>query len=346
MTSERLEIGLGLNSAGRELRTLVDLAVQAESAGFDIVSAGDSGTETFAIMGAIAVSTTRIQMISGIAGWSRSPATMAHAASTVSNLSGGRFTLGIGPTPKMWVNGWHGLEFDPVIPRMREYLIAVRAALDATSDRPTDVDGEYFPTHGYANWDIDLPTPVPVALGVTQRRMTELAGEVCDGVMMNSIIPRQWIEEFGNGYLATGQARSGQARAGREGAPFTKEISRFVGIDDDRAHAYDLCRAQLSFYFEIPYFRSILEPFGFDEELAAGEKAILEGDRAGRIAAVSDRMVEEIGIAGTPDEVLEKLTQYEGLVDSVVLHGALTLDGDVAQRNIQRIIQTFGREAA
>ncbi|MFB2583060.1 LLM class flavin-dependent oxidoreductase [Herbiconiux sp. P15] len=340
MSMERLEIGLGLNSAGTKLRTLVDLAVQAEDAGFDIVSAGDSGTETFAIMGAIAVSTSRIQMISGIAGWSRSPATMAHAASTVANLSDGRFTLGIGPTPKMWVNGWHGLEFDPVIPRMREYLIAVRAALDATSEQPTDVDGEYFPTHGYANWDIELPSPVPIALGVTQRRMTELAGEVCDGVMMNSIIPMQWIEQFGNGYLS-----AGQARAGREGTPFTREISRFVGVDEDRAHAYDLCRAQLSFYFEIPYFRSILEPFGFDEELAAGEKAILDGDRAARIAAVSDRMVEEIGIAGTPAEVVEKLARYERLVDSVVLHGALTLDGDVAQRNIQRIIQTFGRSA-
>ncbi|MDF2442297.1 MAG: hypothetical protein JWR01_500, partial [Subtercola sp.] len=266
MNGEPMKLGLGLGRAGRNFKTVVDLAVEAEDAGFDLVSSGDSGSETFALMGALAVSTKRVRLMSSIAGWTRSPATMAHAASTVSNLSDGRFSLGIGPTPKIWVNGWHGMPFDPVIPRMREYLLATRACLDASSDAPTDLDGEYYPTHGYANWDVDLDERVPIMLGVTQRRMTELAGEVCDGVMMNSIIPIDWIDQQGAQYLATGRARGG-----RTGDGFTKEISRFVGIHDDRETAFDICRAQISFYFEIPYFRTLLEPFGFDEELDRGE---------------------------------------------------------------------------
>jgi alkanesulfonate monooxygenase SsuD/methylene tetrahydromethanopterin reductase-like flavin-dependent oxidoreductase (luciferase family) len=341
MNGERLQLGLGLGRAGKNFTDVVDLAVEAENAGFDVVSAGDSGSETFALMGAVAVKTSTIKMVSSIAGWSRSPATMAHAAATVHNLSAGRFTLGIGPTPKIWVNGWHGMEFDPVIPRMREYLLAVRACLDSSSENPTDLDGTYYPTHGFANWDIELPTPLNVVLGVTQRRMTELAGEVCDGVMINSIHPIDWITQSGDQYLATGRERGGKTDE-----PFLREISRFVGIHEDREEAFNLCRAQLSFYFEIPYFRTLLEPFGFDEELAAGEKAIADGDNKARIAAVSDRMVEEIGIAGTPDEVVEKLARYEDLVDWLVLYGGLNLDGHLAQGNIRRIIDVFKREPA
>jgi len=333
-----MRIGLSLGSVGGSFRTMIDLAVEAERTGFDMVTAGDSGSETFALMGALAVKTERVQLISSIAGWTRTPATMAHAAATVANLSNGRFSLGIGPTPKKWVTDWHGLQFDPVIPRMREYLRAVRAGLEASAAAPTDVDGEYFPTHGYANWDIELAQPVPLVLGVSQRHMTELSGELCDGVMLNSIHPIEWIEKNAATYLATGRARGPLA-----GQPVDRGIARFVGIHEDRATAYDLCRAQLSFYFAIPYFRTLIEPFGFDAELAAGEKALADGDKAAMIAAVSDRMVDEIALAGSPDEVLEKLGRYDGLVDWVSFGGGFNLDPDAANTNYRRIIEVFGR---
>ncbi|PXA72101.1 LLM class flavin-dependent oxidoreductase [Cryobacterium arcticum] len=333
-----LKIGLSLGSVGGDFRTMIDLARQAEEHGFDLVTGGDSGSESFALMGALAVSTERVQLITSIAGWTRTPATMAHAAATVANLSGGRFSLGIGPTPKAWVTGWHGLEFDPVIPRMREYLTAVRACLDASADAPTDVDGEFFPSHGFANWDIELAEPVPLVLGVSQRHMTELSGELCDGVMLNSIHPIEWIEKNATDYLAAGRARGPLA-----GQPIDRGIGRFVGIHEDRATAYDLCRAQLAFYFAIPYFRTLIEPFGFEAELAAGEKALREGDKAAQIAAVSDRMVDEIALAGSPDEVLEKLGRYEGLVDWVSFGGGFNLDPDAANANYRRLIEVFGR---
>ena len=333
-----LRIGLSLGSVGGDFNTMIDLAIQAENNGFDMVTAGDSGSESFALMGALAVKTERVQLITSIAGWSRTPATMAHAAATVANLSGGRFSLGIGPTPKAWVTGWHGLEFDPVIPRMREYLRAVRACLEASADSPTNVDGEYFPTHGYANWDIELAEPVPLVLGVSQRHMTELSGELCDGVMLNSIHPIEWNENNATAYLAAGRARGPLA-----GRSIDRGIARFVGIHEDRATAYDLCRAQLAFYFAIPYFRTLIEPFGFEAELAAGEKALREGDKAAQIAAVSDRMVDEIALAGSPDEVIEKLGRYQGLEDWVSFGGGFNLDPDAANANYRRLIEVFGR---
>jgi alkanesulfonate monooxygenase SsuD/methylene tetrahydromethanopterin reductase-like flavin-dependent oxidoreductase (luciferase family) len=339
MASERLRLGLGLGRAGNSFSTILDIAAEAESAGFDLLATGDNGTETFALMGALAARTESIGLVSSIAGWTRSPATMAHAAATVQNLSNGRFTLGIGPTPKIWVNGWHGMDFDPVIPRMREYITAVRAALDSSSAEPTELDGTFYSTHGYANWDVHVPKPVPIMLGATQRRMTELSGEVADGVMLNSIHPIDWIEQNATSYV-----EAGRIRGGREGTPFERGIGRFVGISDDREVAYDLARAQLSFYFEIPYFRALLEPMGYGEELDAGEKAIRDGDRTARVKAVSDRMVDDICIAGTRDEVREKLARYEGLVDWLVVEGGMNLDETSALANVHELTETFRRE--
>jgi 5,10-methylenetetrahydromethanopterin reductase len=333
-----LGLGISLGRASARFTDQLELARRAEAAGFDIVTAGDNGVETFAIMGALAAVTERVTLVSSIAGWSRTPATMAHSAATVQNLSDGRFVLGIGATPKAWVEGWHGMEFSPVIPRMREYVVALQACLRATPAAPTAVDGEYYPTHGYAGWDIAMDAVPPVLLGVTLPRMTELAGEVCEGVMLNSIVPLEHITAS-----SRPQTEKGQAKAGRTDSPFGIGIGRFVGVHPDRAHAYDLCRAQLGFYMQIPYLHTLLAEAGFEAELAAGAAAAAEGDMKGQIAAVSDRMVDAIGIAGTADEVVEKLKAYEGVVDWVSLSGGMNLDPDEGQAHTARILETFRR---
>ncbi|MCF7550007.1 LLM class flavin-dependent oxidoreductase [Pseudonocardia sp. WMMC193] len=336
-----LGVGISLGRASERFADQLELARRAEAAGFDMVTVGDNGVETFAMMGALAVATERVRLVSSIAGWSHSPATMAHAASTVQNLSSGRFVLGIGATPRAWVRDWHGMEFDPVVPRMREYVIALQACLRASSEAPTAVDGRWFPTHGYANWDVVQSAPPPVLLGVTLPRMTTLAGEVCEGVMINSIVPLEHIRT-----RSAAQLRDGLAAAGRAPEDRTVGVGRFVGVHPDRSRAYDLVRAQLGFYFAIPYFRTVLADHGFEAELAAGEAAVAAGDPAAQIAAVSDRMVDAIGLAGTPGEVREKLGAYEGVVDWVVLAGGMNLPPAEGQAHTARILETFGAVTA
>jgi alkanesulfonate monooxygenase SsuD/methylene tetrahydromethanopterin reductase-like flavin-dependent oxidoreductase (luciferase family) len=264
---------------------------------------------------------------------------MAHSAMTVANLSSGRFGLGIGPGPKQWVNDWHGMAFDPVMPRMREYLAALRACLQASEAHPTEVDGHYFPTHGYGGWDIVVPEPVSLHLGASQQKMTELAGELCDGVMLNNLHPLDWVAEHAEAYLKTGRARAGRP----DDFDFTVEIGRFVGIHPDRATAYDLCRQQLCFYFAIPYFRTVLEPYGFGPELDAGELALRSGNRPDLVAAVSDRMVDAIAIAGTTDEVYAKLEAYSPYVDAINISGGMNIESSEAVAHLERMITVFGR---
>ena len=110
--------------------------------------------------------------------------------------------------------------------------------------------------------------------------------------------------------------------------------------------AYDQVRRSIAFYFGIPYFRPLLEPFGFGDELDAGEAALARGDREAAAAAVSDRLVDSIGVAGTPDEVLAKLARYRQYVDWVTVSCSLNLPGDVAGGQARLLAALLGEARA
>ena len=49
------------------------------------------------------------------------------------------------------------------------------------------------------------------------------------------------------------------------------------------------------------------------------QEAFRRGDADGMVAAVSERMVDELAVAGTPEQVDAGLRRFDGLVDEVVL---------------------------
>lgn len=332
-----LPVGVSVGHGTQPLLRSVELAERIEALGVDFVTVGDSGAETFGMLGAVASRTTGLGLMSGIATWSRSPVTMAHAAQTIHNLSDGRYTLGIGPMPRPWATRFHGLEFDPVVGRMREYLTAVRACLDATPEHPTDVDGQYFHSHGFPGHRMTPPRRVPMMMAATLPAMVRTAVELTDGPMLNSIHPWDWLTE-----TAPALFDQGLDRAGKDRSEIRVGIMRFCGVDEDRAAAYDHVRRAIAFYFPIPYLRTLLEPFGYDEELAAGEAAHAAGDPEAMAAAVSDRMVEAIGIAGTPAEVLARVEEYAEHVDWMQLVGTMNVTGEAAYRQTVRIAELAG----
>lgn len=335
----RLLIGTSVDRGSDSFRDNVELGVRLEKAGFDFIGVGDNGAETFALAGALAVATSTVRITSNIAIWTRSPATMAHASNTVANLAGGRFDLGIGPAPRAWIVEQHGMAYDPLIGRMREYLAAVRACLDATPGNPTKLDGRYFPTHGYNGWGIEVPERVSLHLAATQPQMTSLAAEMSDGVRINSVPPNAWVKEEAPKYISKGLAK----RSSDKNDPMVS-VARFLGVHPDRETAYDLCRRQISFYFKVPYLRTLLEPYGFEAELDAGEEAVNRGDEKAAVQAVSDRMVDAMAIAGTEGEVREKVAEIGKHVDALALAAGMNMPGTLAIEHMNRVIAAFSRE--
>jgi alkanesulfonate monooxygenase SsuD/methylene tetrahydromethanopterin reductase-like flavin-dependent oxidoreductase (luciferase family) len=331
-----MRVGISLSDAKRD--AVIAASRSAEQAGLDFVAVGDTkdGAESLTLLAAIGALTERVGLVSSIAGWTRTPATTAHATHTISALSGGRMSIGIGPMPRARIVDWHGQEFDPVIARMRDYIRTLIACLDATAAEPTSIDGPYYASHDFIGPSFDRIARSPVLLAATQRQMTELAGEVADGVIFNGMVPRPWIADDGRAHLAAGMAKSGRTSAG-----FSISVGRMCGIDEDRARAYDLAREAIAFYLEVPYFHTVVGRLGFEAELAAGAAAVAQRDYAARIRAVSDEMVDAIALVGTPGEVRAKLGEYEGVVDAITLSGPHTVPQAQRIAHTARIVEVL-----
>ena len=137
-------VGLTVGYGCLELPESVELARRADAAGIGIIAAGDGFVENFSTMGAIAASTSRAELFTSVVGWTRTPVTAALAATTLQDLSRGRYRLGLGTMPREWSEGWHDVEYSRPVSRMRDYVAAIRAAWSARPGEPVDHTGPYY----------------------------------------------------------------------------------------------------------------------------------------------------------------------------------------------------------
>lgn len=106
-------------------------AQKVEKAGYGALWIPEAvGREPFAHATYLACHTQRLVFATGIANiWARDAVTMAAAAKTVGELSGGRFLLGIGVSHKPLVSNLRGHNYDKPYSYMREYLAQMKKAL-------------------------------------------------------------------------------------------------------------------------------------------------------------------------------------------------------------------------
>ncbi len=329
------DIGIAVGFAGAPFEESLELAAMAEAAGLDLVAVGDATADSFVLLGAIAARTSRIGLVSSIATWTRTPVTTALASKTVSNLSGGRYRLGLGPMPRAWAEDWHGIDYSRPLARMRDFVAALRAAWRADPTAPADHAGPFYSLRAFPGHPGACADEIEVHLAATRPRMASLAGEIADGVIFNAVHSLDWVVDVGRPAFERGLARTGRAR---EAA--TIGILRICAVSDERSEAYDLARRSLSFYFGVPYFEEMLRHHGFLAELEAGLEAKARGDQQACVAAVSDALVGAMCVAGTPAEVRAALARHNGVVDWIELAGSVGHPPAVARGQLERIITT------
>src|SRR3954469_8199590 len=118
-------------SGGPNPADIIDLVVLAESLGYESAWVAEGhGGDQFAILAACAMRTSRILLGTSISSvFVRSAPTIAMAASSVADLSGGRFILGLGSSHKAQVGPEHGVAYGKPLTRTRETVAIVRALL-------------------------------------------------------------------------------------------------------------------------------------------------------------------------------------------------------------------------
>src|SRR6202040_3406040 len=109
----------------------VEFVREAERLGLDICWVAEAwGSEAPSALGYLAARTSRLLLGSGIIQLgTRTPVAIARAAITLSNISGGRFLLGLGASGPQVIEGLHGVSFARPLSRLRETVDIVRQVI-------------------------------------------------------------------------------------------------------------------------------------------------------------------------------------------------------------------------
>jgi probable F420-dependent oxidoreductase len=247
--------------------------------------------------------------------FARNPMTVAVQANDVQALSGGRFVLGLGSQIKPHITKRYSMEWSHPAPRMREFVLAVRAIWEAwATGSPLDFRGDFY-THTLMTPFFD-PGPNPhgpskIMMAAVGPKMTEAAGEVADGMFCHGFSTERYVRE-----VTLPALRRGAEKAGRE-LPADFEISApsmIVAADTEQelAAGMDMVRSQIGFYGSTPAYRPVLELQGWGElqdELNALTK---RGAWDQVAAAVDDEILHTFAIVGTPEEAVEETRRRYG----------------------------------
>ncbi|TFH24292.1 MAG: LLM class flavin-dependent oxidoreductase [Myxococcales bacterium] len=260
--------------------------------------------EVFSLLTEIAVHTKNIKIGTGIVNvFSRSPGLLAMHAATLDEISDGRFMLGLGTSGERVVEGFHGAPFKKPLTRMRQYIGVVQTLL--AGGRLSDAGADLWE---FRNFKLEM-TPVrdrvPIYCACLNENAIRMIGEVADG-WMPTFWPYDRLDE-GRRWITEGAAKSGRDPEQVVTAPFTTVIPM-----PDTDQAYSSARGLISFYIGGmgDYYKALLTRMGFGEDCEIVDRLYKEKKRDEAAAAVSEKMLNALVIAGEPGFCRDRLGDW------------------------------------
>ncbi len=300
-------------SGGPNASEVVRLARLAEDLGYTSAWVAEGhGGDQFAVLGAVATATERLQLGTAITSvFVRTAPTIAMAAATVDQLSGGRFILGVGSSHKVQVEPEHGVAYAKPITRVRDTVAICRALL---RDGRVSYRGETVEIENFDLWFQPLRTDIPIYAAGLFPKMVQATGEIADGIILTR-------SSLSTPKTIRAQLVAGAKAAGRDGSRIKITSLLPTSVADTRAEALDRCRPGLAMYAGFfPRYNKLMASYGFEDECARIAEAWSRGDQKTAIAAVSDGMVDATSVAGTAEECRDKLQAYReaGLDEPII----------------------------
>lgn len=304
--------------AGRMADT-IEIAAAADAAGLDAAWTSEFNDRSAIVaLVAMAQNTNTCRVGSAIAyAVGRSPLILANEARGIDELSAGRLVLGLGTGTKGMQIGWHGIR-DPESPAVRlEELIPLLRRIWKLHEGPVRHEGRFYSMNLAATADVIPPVrdQIPIYTAGVNRRMIETAGRVSDGLVCHPTFNSRYVHEVVRPAIAKGAERTGRD-------PREVEVVGMLlcSVHDDEEVARRELAAQLAFYAAPRAYAPMLEASGFASEAERIRKAFADHDHEAMIAAVSDEMLDAIGVAGTAEQVRAGIARREADFDHTSLY--------------------------
>jgi len=319
----------------------VEIVREAERLGYDSIWGGENyGTDAFTPMGWWAAQTTPIKLCTIVAIVdARTPAATAMAAMTLDQLSGGRYTLGLGVSGPAVVEGFFGRPFSKPLSRTREYVEVIRRIM--AREEPVSFAGDYYqlPYTGPNATGLGKPLktilhPVrpqqPIFIAAEGPKNVAMTAEIADGWTAFYISPHS--DSFYRARLEEGFAK----RPGGRPADFEVVGQIHFAVGDDVETAADPVRQQIAFMVGgmgapgTNFHYDAMARVGFEAECARIHKLWAEGDRKAAAAAVPLKMVESVALVGPFDKIRSDLADWRATCVTTLLPMVTGVPVDVA----------------
>lgn len=250
----------------------------------------------------------------------RSPFHLAQQAYDLQALSAGRFRLGLGSQIKAHIERRYGSTWTKPVARMRESVLAVKAILASWQDRsPVHFVGE-FTTHTLMTPAFDPgPNPFgapPVLVGALGPKMTEMAAEVADGILVMPFNSARHLRQRTAPAIGRGLAAAGRAP---EDLEVVGEAIVAVGRGDDELEAARQgVRLLLAFYGSTPAYRPVLDVEGWGDLQPRLNALSKRGEWSAMSGLIDEAMLGTLAVVGTPEECAAEISRrFGGLASRV-----------------------------
>lgn len=310
-----------------DLHSVAESAQRLEQAGYDGAMSIETAHDPFFPLLLAAQSTEKIEVMSSIAvAFSRTPMLLANIGHDLNSYSKGRLVMGLGSQIQPHITKRFSMPWSSPAKRMREFISAMHAIWGAWhKGEKLDFKGDFY-THSlmtpmFTPTDVDYGAP-KVLLAAVGPKMTEVAGEVADGVILHAFTTEKYIREVTLPSIEIGLARTGRSRS-----DFEVSYPGFVvtgRTEEEFAATKDAVCKQIAFYGSTPAYKPVLEVHGWGELQLELNKLSKQGQWTEMGSLITDEILNEFAVVGETDEAVEKFkTRFAGIADRTTANFAV-----------------------
>lgn len=245
-----MDIGIFIQTD--DIDDMVRQARQIADDGFSTMSVPQIfGVDAITMLGVVTREVPELALATAvIPTYPRHPAMLAAQAKSLSHISGGRFTLGIGLSHQIVIEGMFGISYEKPVRHMREYLDVLLPLLD---NEPVSAEGETLTFRGGLAFN---SPPTPVVIAALGPAMLKLCGRRADGTSTWMTGPKTISEHVAPAI------REAAAEADRPEPQIIASIP--VCVTDDPGPALERAATQFEIYGGLPSYRAMMDREGVD----------------------------------------------------------------------------------
>jgi probable F420-dependent oxidoreductase len=305
------------------LSHVAQAASTLERRGYDCCWTAEINHDPFLPLALAAEHTTTIDLGTSIAvAFARNPMTVANVGWDLQAYSRGRFLLGLGSQVQAHIEKRFSMPWSRPVSRMREFVTALREIWSCWRDgTKLRFEGDFY-THKLMT-PMFTPEPQPygfpkVFIAAVGDAMTEMCGEVADGMLAHAFTTKRYFEEVTTPALLRGLQRSGRQRN-----EFQLAAPVFVvtgQTERELAAGADGTRKQIAFYGSTPAYRKVLELHGWEDLHGELHRLSLAGEWDVMGTLIDDEILGAFAVVATLDDVAEKIRdRCDGVIDRVLV---------------------------